>query len=223
MKRTPFLAALLVWLLAACSTPTQPPVVEPDADVSTVMASGATAVTGEVVRITVQLMDSEGEPLAKSGVAVAFYSTAGTLGSGTPTTAGAMVGPLVVRTNANGAAGANLTSGPGAVTVSAYLGQDDSGPKIGDVVVTFASDEDTDDEDRGDEEPKAPSAATSTLTASSLKATTGASVTLTVQLHDEDGEPLAEAGHQVTFATSEGQLTSEGLALSDIASDPLTV
>src|SRR5690606_33354335 len=122
-----------------------------------------------------------------------------------------------------GAAGANLTSGPGAVTVSAYLGQDDSGPKIGDVVVTFASDEDTDDEDRGDEEPKAPSAATSTLTASSLKATTGASVTLTVQLHDEDGEPLAEAGHQVTFATSEGQLTSEGLALSDIASDPLTV
>jgi len=223
MKRTPFLAALLVWLLAACSTPTQPPVVEPDADVSTVMASGATAVTGEVVRITVQLMDSEGEPLAKSGVAVAFYSTAGTLGSGTPTTAGAMVGPLVVRTNANGAAGANLTSGPGAVTVSAYLGQDDSGPKIGDVVVTFASDEDTDDEDRGDEEPKAPSAATSTLTASSLKATTGASVTLTVQLHDEDGEPLVEAGHQVTFATSEGQLTSEGLALSDIASDPLTV
>src|SRR5690554_5294247 len=221
MKRTTFLVALLAWLLAACGTPTQPPVVEPDADVSTVIASGTTAVTGEVVRITVQLMDSEGEPLARSGVAVAFYSSGGTLGSGTPAPAAAMTGPLVVRTNPDGAAGANLTSGPGTVTVSAYLGEDDSGQKIGDIAVTFTSDEEPEEEEP--EEPKDPSAAQSTLTASSPKAATGTSVTLSVQLHDEDGEPLAQAGHEVTFATSGGLLSAEGFTLADVEPVPLTV
>src|SRR5690606_17007916 len=161
-------------------------------------------------------MDGDGEPLARSGLAVAFYSTGGTLGSGTPAPAAATRGPLVVHTNASGAAGANLTSGPGTVTVSAYLGEDDGGEKIGDVVVTFTPAAE-------DEEPKAASAAPSTLTASSLKASTGTSVTLTVQLHDGDGEPLARSGHEVTFATNEGQLSGAGLTPADVVPAPLTV
>ncbi len=235
MKRSMVLVALLA-LLAACTTPTEPPAPRPDAAQSTVAASRATAVSGEVVRITVQLMDAAGEPLARADEPVAFYSTSGTLGSAAADVAPANVGPLVTLTNGSGAAAANLTSGPGTVTVTAYLGEDDDGEKIGEVVVTFSAQDDPDD-DPGDgsgdgsgdgtgeepgDEPQAPDAAASTLLASSAKAATGGSVRLTVQLHDASGEPVARADQDVTFVTVGGRLAADGAELGDV-DEPLTI
>lgn len=72
MQPKSILVTLLLLLLAACGKPAVPAAPEPNAATSTVVASAATAVGGESVRVVVQLMDGDGEPLARSGLAVAF-------------------------------------------------------------------------------------------------------------------------------------------------------
>jgi hypothetical protein len=137
----------------------------------------------------------------------------------------AAVAPLVVNSDSNGRASAVLTSPTsGAFVVTAYLGSSDAGTLIGTVTVTFEEEEqqEPDPEDPEEEDPPVADASQSELSTSADKAATGSSVTLTVQVRDQNGDALAHAGVSVTFASELGQLSIDGGTFLD-AGDRLTV
>ncbi len=235
MKRLGALAVVLC-LLAACTTQQEPASPTPDAASSSVEAAALTSDLGKAVKVTVTLRGAEGEAVTKADHAVAFYASAGTLGAAgkVAPAASAAGASMVILSDANGQASVFINSTvDGVVTVTAHLGDDSSSEEIGSVDVTFGDggtapgDEDPGDGDPGDEDPDddgspAPHIKNSELWASATRTATGATESVTVQLNDRYGDPLPLAGEPVTFTTDLGQLSMDGTEFG-AAGDALSV
>lgn len=133
------LTALLLLVgmaLTACMPPDATPAV-PDLDptASRVTTSQTAAALGGSFTVSLQLYDTDGNPLRQAGQQVTFVASAGELAPASAN--GSAESTETVETNADGRASVTLTAeSPGTITIKAYLGADASGSPVGSVSVT---------------------------------------------------------------------------------------
>lgn len=129
---------ILAAVLAACSTPEAVASPELDPSSSTLSSPQVSTALGAPFVVTVQLRDADGEPFRRAGQQVTFVASSG--GLSPASLDDGWVSTETAETDEEGRASVTLTpSGPGTVTVQAYVGETASGPSLGTVSITVVA------------------------------------------------------------------------------------
>ncbi len=162
---------------------------QPDAGQSTLEADPTRFTTDAYSDIEIQLRDADGDDFEVEGVAVFLVTTLGALdlAAGTSDDDGEFATRL-------------RSSTVGTGTVTAYLGTDADGPRIGSVDIRV---------DPGDV-----SVSGSSITATPTDISAGETSTIVVQLRDAAGNAVREEGEDIFLRASGGRLSS-GTGMTD--------
>ncbi|WP_164682506.1 invasin domain 3-containing protein [Cyclonatronum proteinivorum] len=166
-----------------------------NASESTFITNAETITTDDTAQLTVELRDSFGNPVTQEGNVVTLQSSLGLINGSS--------GTVTLQTNASGVATAAFGSvETGSAILTARLGSGAAAETIGTLTIDVGF---------GTINPNM-----SEFTAGIQQLTTDDTTTLTVQLRDSAGNPVAQAGNQVTLQTNlglingvSGQLTLE--------------